>query len=211
MENSEAPHSSGASSLSSSKSSSSDEMEGVEEQRRGRKRELERWEARWETDEQRNVGKNQPLEVGGQEDGRGEAQEELEGQARRALRDLRRSEDIMEYAVEANRQMEEQERMQRQQEIEMAVQQAAIEVERGLQGSVAHGRTEGLPPAPPSNPRLELKDIRNRPRTPSARAASGSSISDSGIQEKKVQSKSRRRKERSHSRTPRSRALDRVD
>ena len=198
-------------------SSISDEMEGIREEARGKKRQLERWENRWESAEERERGAR-----GTRGDKRNDADEaddddslpplesdsELGTETRKAEEALKESKAVLEYTVEANRQMEEQENLQRQQDREVAVRQAASEVEARLRGQVPNRWAAGPPKIPPRNPRLDVDTTRQRACIPSKELSSGSEM-ELEDEESKRRAKEKRRKD--NSRSPRGRMLDRVD
>ena len=166
--------------------SSGTEMEGIEADKRGRKRQHEAWSDRWETAEDRD---------------RVAAEKEVrEGQG-----ELRRDTDTLRFAVEANKQIEEQERLQLQQDKEHELVLAAAQVEASLRGQGTNRWASGPPTKPSPNPRVDLAGARRRAHTPQESEATDEeegTCLDAG--ERKKKAKNRRRK--SGSRTPRGRS-----
>ena len=200
-----------------SSSASIDSMDSVREEARGKKRQLDRFEERWETAEDREGGEVEQ-KVGS---GAGPREEEitvprptaatctdLGAETRRAERALKENMAILEATVDANRQIEAQERMQSQQDKEAAVLQAAREYEARLQGAEIGRWKAGPPRPPPLNPRLDIAAAKLRAATPSEGESSGSDMEVEGEGRGK---KAKGRSRREHSRTPRGRMLDKVD
>ena len=133
--------------------SSSDEMEGVEAEKRGKKRQHEVWDDRWETVEARERGAGDRA-------------------IREGQRELRRDTEVLRCAVEANNQIEEQERLQQQQDKEHEIVRAAAEVEASLRGQGTNRWASGPPRKPSPNPRVELATARHRVFTPQESDAS---------------------------------------
>ena len=166
-------------------------MEGVTDERRGEKRQLDAQSRRWQTPEEAE-----------------EEEKEADHAVEREKDQLQRSMATLIQAVEANAQMEAQERMQLQQDKEVAVIRAAAEIQARSQGQgIALGQREEPAVQREPNPRLELAIARNLP------SPSGSELSQKGGPGGKEEAKdrSRRRRRKSTSRSPRGRFQDSLD
>ena len=112
--------------------------------------------------------------------------------------------------MEANAQIDEQERLQIQQDKEHEAIRAATEIQARLQGQVcrwSQSSSSGPPIRAPPNPRLSLDAARRKEATP---AESGTSDTDGEgemeVEGQKKKHRHRNRRRKSTSRTPRGRA-----
>ena len=181
--------------------SSGEDMEGVVETRHGKKRD---WEGRWESaedrDEEKQSERTQEEEEGSPKEGR-EGRQAIEESKRLLRRDVRR----LESTVEANQQIELQERMQLLQDKEHEAVRAAMEVEANIRGQEPV-RVEPSPiNRPPPNPRLNLAAARRQADAASESGASGEEGWERAGKGGRKKGKGRRRRSasRSTSRTPR--------
>ena len=168
--------------------SSRQSMEGVEKETRGEKRALEVHRRRWQTPEEAE-------------------QEEMHdaGVVTRERKKLQQNVDVLRRAVEANAQIEAQERMQAQQDKEAAILQAKAAVEARLLGGEGAGRQEeALAVQIRPNPRLDIAAVRRRAPTPTGKEHVGKENSGGEDEE----TKKRRGKS---SRSPRGRFQDSLD
>ena len=194
-----------------SDSSGGGDMEGVEENRRGTKRDHDAWDDRWESAEQRENGRrNNQVAQPGVASGGG-LQEELREETKKLEEDLKRSKGFLEHTIEANRQIEEQERLQLQQDKESAVLQAAMEIEARVQGQAINRWTGGAAKVPSSNPRLDINATRQRAEMSGGRPSKGSGVPTFEDQNNGGSTKGHRKDDRSQSRSPRGRLLDGID
>ena len=118
---------------------------------------------------------------------------------------LKRNMRLLETTVEANRQIELQERMQMQQDKEHGMVRAAMELEASIQGH-AQGGLESRPPSRPMpNPRLDLAAARRKAIAPSESGPSDEEGWETAGKRgrKKGRGHGRRSASRSTSRTPR--------
>ena len=160
------------------------------------------WEGRWETAEERDKGKGGDHMQEGVEDaplGSKEGEEAVEESKRALGRDTA----LLISAVDANQQIEEQERMQRQQDKESEVARAALEVEASIRGQEASRGAPRRHSKLPPKPRLDLAAARRQAGTTSESEASVGGGLDRAEESGKKKGRGRRRK--SASRTPRGR------
>ena len=184
--------------------SSGEDMEGIQESRHGKKR---AWEDRWETAEGRDEAKEDDQT---QEEEAGDLEKSTEDKqaVEKSKRFLKSNTRLLEATVEANRQIELQERMQIQQDKEHEMVRAAMELEANIQGH-AQVRLESNPPSRPKpNPRLDLAAARRQAIAPSEGGPSdGEEWETAGKRgRKKGKGHGRRSASRSTSRTPRGKA-----
>ena len=176
---------------------SGSEMEGIVEGRCGRKR---GWEERWETAEDREQDEGSKL-VQGMVDDTPQVGKEVKEEVEDGRRRLRRDTALLVNTVEANQQIEEQERLQRQQDVESEVLRAKLEIEASRKGQGANHGDTARRSEPRPNPRLDLATARHREVTPCG--SEESSGEEEGLQDSGSTKNGRRRRKKS--RTPRGR------
>ena len=213
-EESGSPNQSEASSPHDTDDTGGEEMDGVTEDKRGKKRRNEAWEDRGETAEARGrtgaKGRDGSEETVPEEALPALAPEEIGKEILAKKQQLRRDTERLKGTVEANAQIDEKERLQIQQDKEHEAIKAATEIQARLQGQVcrwSQSSSSGPPIRAPPNPRLSLDAARRKEATP---AESGTSDTDGEgemeVEGQKKKHRHRNRRRKSTSRTPRGRA-----